>query len=127
MSEHTMHVTIPHGDPDIGAECDVAITFTYRPGTPFRMYKRNGDPADPPDPPEVEFVEAQPLDGKGKPFSYGGAFADLEFAHLQDIARDWLETDEGFNQACDCAEQEQGPDPDWARDRRIDDEITRGR
>lgn len=100
MARHRMLATIPHGDPDIGAEVDAYVTFDYHAAQPFRMYKNNGDPADPPDPEMVEFVKAEPLR------SYYGAFADMELASLQDIASTWLESDDGWNEAARFAAEE---------------------
>jgi hypothetical protein len=95
-----MLATIPHGPADIGAEVDAWVTFDHHPAQPFRMYERNGEPADPPDPELVEFVSAEPM----RP--YFGAFADLELKALQDIASDWLESDEGWNEAARFAAEE---------------------
>jgi hypothetical protein len=84
MSEiRTLVATIPVGDPDLGAEVECEITYEYTPETPPSW-------DDPGAPEEAQFIEAQPL-CNGKPSPYYGAFADLEFANLQDIARDWLE------------------------------------
>lgn len=65
MSKHTMKATVPHGDPDIGAEVDLEITFEYRRGRPAVMYLRNGDPGYPADPDEIEFISCKgPLGGE---------------------------------------------------------------
>lgn len=127
MSTFTLLATIPVGPSDLGAETEALVTFTYRPGAPATgpTYASGGDPGYAP---EVEFVDAYPY-CNGKPSAYYGAFADLEFANLQDVARSWLENDDGFNEACaHVAANPQGPDPDVARQARIDDEMMeRGR
>ena len=119
---HSMLVTIPHGDPDIGAELDAMVTFTYRPGSPDTYDSARGGPGgwDPGYPPEVEFISAERY-CNGQPAPYYGAFSDLDFANLQDIARDWLEGDDGTAQACSHAEHYLEPDPDYARDMAKDD------
>lgn len=116
---HTLRATIPHGDPDIGAEVDVDITYTYRRGSPDTYDKSRGGPGgwDPGYPPEVEFVSAKPMS------PYYGAFADMEQQHLDELARNWLDED-GFTEACEHAEERSGPDPDRERDARVDDAMA---
>lgn len=114
MARYRMLATIPHGPADLGAEVDAWVTFDYHAAGPFRMYKRNGDPADPPDPELVEFVSAEPL----RP--YDGAFADLELKSLQDIASDWLESDEGWSAAATFAAEEAERGREYAAELRAD-------
>jgi hypothetical protein len=95
-TKHKMRATIPHGDPDIGAEVDVEITFTYLPGAAPIIYP--ADNADPGYPAEIGFVGVSPI-SNGKPFAYYGAFADLEQEALENLARDWLEGDDGLAEA----------------------------
>lgn len=129
ITKHTMRATIPHGDPDIGAEVDAQITFTYSPGSGDTYDPSRGGPGgwDPGYAAEVELIKAEPF-CNGKPSPYYGAFADLEYQNLQDIAQSWLEGD-GYTEAVEHAEYyRSGPDPDVARDARIDDELMeRGR
>ncbi len=90
---HTITVCIAQGDPDLGAEIELAITFKFTKGAPERgpAYDHGGLPADPD---EVEFVSCKNVHG---PAPYG-AFADLEQDHMNDIATMWLE-DKGFDEA----------------------------
>lgn len=93
-TKHKLIATIPHGDPDIGAEVECEITFNYTPGRPAVMYLQNGDPGYPADPSEIEFISAAPF-CNGKPSPFYGAFADLEQASLNDLAEAWLYSDDG--------------------------------
>jgi hypothetical protein len=94
MSTHKLMATLPHGDPDLGAEIECQITFSYTRGRPAVMYLRNGDPGYPADPAEIELVSATPTqDGK----YYSAGAENLEWLH--DFARDWLESDDGQNAA----------------------------
>lgn len=86
-TKHKMVVTLPHGDPDIGAEIECEIAFTFYPGSPARYIT-----GDPPEPPSVEFVSAKPV----RPFH---TFPDLEQQWLDDLAQDWLESDVGQAEA----------------------------
>ncbi|HQS14982.1 hypothetical protein [Reyranella sp.] len=103
---HKVDATISCGDPDIGAEVDLRITFKYQAGAPEQgpTYASGGQPADPD---EIEFVSCvQIVNGKESP-TYG-AFRDLEQQSLDAIAEAWLQGDEGQAQAT-----EQAMD-DWA-------------
>lgn len=97
-SKHTILATIAVGDPDLGAEVEAKITFTYTKGAPATgpSYDSGGEPDYAA---EVELVSAEPY-CNGKPAPYYGAFADMEMASLQDIAANWLEND-GFSEACE--------------------------
>jgi hypothetical protein len=88
-STHKLRACLPHGDPDIGAEIDVEITFNYMPGAPAQgpTYASGGQPADPS---EVEFVSAVQLVG-GKP-----VITDNQQG-LDDLVISWLETDAGMD------------------------------
>jgi len=91
MSKHKMSATIPHGDPDIGAEIDCEIEFNFTPGSADYWNKRGGHweqgyPA------EVELVSvtANLLDM--------GAFQDLHQKALEDWVSGWLQ-DAGYDEA----------------------------
>lgn len=108
MSTHKLMATIPHGDPDLGAEIECQITFSYTRGRPAVMYLRNGDPGYPADPDEIEFVSAVPThDGK----YYDAGAENLEW--LKDLARDWLESVDGVSEAMATVDA----DDDEARER----------
>jgi len=102
-TKHKLRATIPCGPADLGAEVDVEVTFTYLKGAPEQgpSYYSGGQPADPD---EIELVKATPLAANGKPAPYYGAFADMEQASLDDLVRDWLETDDGITAAMDAVE-----------------------
>ena len=123
MSEHKILATIGVGDPDIGAEIETLITFRFTAGRPEVRTLRNGDPGYPADPAEVEFISAEPY-CNGKPSPYYGAYADMEQDSLNQTAFFWLESDAGYQEAVAEAERAlEGPDPDDARQARIDDEM----
>lgn len=69
---HTLRVTLPHGDPDAGAEieCEIAVTAG------------------------LEFMSATPI-VNGEPCVYEGNFADMKQTILDDLARAWLASDAG--------------------------------
>lgn len=98
-SIHIVAVTIPQGDPDIGAEFDATITFKFIPGAPAQGPSRDhgGIPADPD---ELEFISAT-----SKHPSHMGVFADLEEAHMIDVAKDWLD-DKGYDAMCEKAREQ---------------------
>lgn len=92
-TKHKLWATIPHGDPDIGAEIECEITFTFLKGAPEQgpSYASGGQPADPD---EIEFVSAAPM--------VSGKYYDAGATHLEwldDLARDWLESDDGTAEA----------------------------
>lgn len=95
---HKLLATMPCGDPDLGAEVEAMVTFTYLKGAPEQgpSYASGGQPADPD---EIEFVSAEHC-CNGKPAPFHGGFADLEQNHLDDLAEAWLESDEGQVEAC---------------------------
>ena len=88
------------------------IQFTYTPGSPARgpSYSSGGEPADPA---EVEIISAKIFkpDGLGTP----------DDATVMDWANGWLDTDAGYNEACNAAETQMQPDPDEAYERMRDD------
>ena len=85
---HTLIATIPHGDPDQGAELECKITFTFLKGAPAQgpNYYHGGQPADPD---EIEFVKAEHY-CNGKPSPFSGVFADMEQSSLDTLAETWL-------------------------------------
>jgi hypothetical protein len=87
---------------------EYTITFTYLPGWA-------GDRDDPGYGPEIEFVSIDP------PAADIGAFTDLAQADLIDWAKSWL--DENAAECAEIAEQDSQPDPDDARQARIDDDL----
>ena len=109
MSTHKLMATLPHGDPDLGAEIECQITFSYTRGAPPIIYP--ADNADPGWPDEIEFVSAAPYcNGKPSPFL---DYADMQQATLDDLARDWLESEYGVSEAMATV----AADDDEARER----------
>ncbi|MGQ3299673.1 hypothetical protein [Reyranella sp.] len=104
---HKVDTCLGIGDPDLGAEVDLRITYTFLKGAPEQgpTYASGGQPADPD---EIEFVSCVYVDAAGKESSPSGAYADLEQSALDAIAEAWLRGDEGQAQAT-----EQAMD-DWA-------------
>lgn len=115
MSTHKITAIRSGSHPTMGDwDADYEITFTYTPGAAPVIHP--ADTADPGYPAEAEFVSISPGAGDH------GAFSDLAQKGLEDWARDWLQ-DEGYDEACAIAEQANQPDPDAARDARIDDAL----
>lgn len=102
-TRHKMRATIPHGDPDLGAEVECDIVFSHTPGAAPILYPP--DNADPGYPAEVELVsvKANLLDM--------GAFQDLHQKALEDFVSDWLHGD-GYDEALAVAAE----DDDHARE-----------
>lgn len=95
-TKHRLIATIPCGDPDLGAEVEVEITFTFLKGS-ADYYNRAGGHWEQGWGAEIEFESAKHLvNGKPAPFLM---FPDLEQAWLDDLARDWLESDDGQDEA----------------------------
>lgn len=117
-TKHTLLATIPVGDPDLGAELEALITFAFTPGAgpTGPTYASGGEPGYPA---EVEFISAEPY-CNGKPSPYYGAFADLEFANLQDIARSWLESDDGYSEALEEVAEDHERAREHAAEQRAD-------
>ena len=118
MSTHTILATMPHGDPDIGADVDALVTFEYRRGSPD-YWNRGGGHWEQGYAAEVEFVKAQPIIG-GKPSEYGGAYADLEQGSLDNIAEGWLESDEGYAAALEQVASDDEAAREYAAELRAD-------
>lgn len=107
MSKHTIEAEIEvkfrpagMGLPDDEFEVaypKVLIEYSFSKGSPAVMYQRNGDPGWPAEPAEVEALSAKLISGDG-----------LEPTQDQvlDWARDWLDSEDGFNAACDAARDE---------------------
>lgn len=91
MSKHKMRATIPHGDPDIGAEvdCEIVFSFTAGAGPTGPSYSSGGEPGYPA---EVELVS---VDGNLLDM---GAFQDLHQKAIEDLVSDWLQ-DDGYAEA----------------------------
>ena len=109
---HKLIACIPHGDPDLGAEIECEIAFTYLKGAPEQgpSYYSGGQPADPD---EIEFVSAvQLVNGKPVP-RYHSAFQAMHDELIADLARDWLETEDGVSEAMATV----AADDDEARER----------
>lgn len=117
-STHKIDATIPVGDPDLGAEIEARITFTYhgRVAEQGPTYDSCGQPAEPA---MAEWVKAEPI-CNGKPAPYSGAFADMEQSTLNDLASAWLESDEGQAQAIEQALDDLAADEDEAAERRAE-------
>lgn len=94
------------------ADPTVEIEYRYSPGCPAFTPRGEYAPIDPPDPAEVEFVSARLIEGDG---------LAPEPEQVDQWAQDWLDSDEGYRDACRNAESNSGPDPDAAYEARRDD------
>lgn len=115
-TRHTISATRSGSHPAMGDwDAEYTITFTYLPGAgpTGPTYASGGEPGWGP---EIEFVAIEPDAGDH------GAFTDLAQAGLVDWARNWL--DENAAECAEIAERDSQPDPDAARDARIDDGLT---
>jgi len=106
MKPHSIPACHTPADPD-APEVELLVYYTFTKGDPGRYFGRPED-CYPAEPAEVEFDSVTHLDGTPAP----------EFA---DWAREWL-AGEGFDAAVEEASDD-GPDPDDARDRDIDDKL----
>ena len=102
-TKHTMDVPVTVGDDEV----IVAVNYNYSPGRPAVMYLRNGDPGYPADPPEIEAMEMK-VKGEHVPQWFADAVCDA--------IHEWLYENH----------EDEGPDPDAARDRAIDEKLERG-
>lgn len=91
-------------------EIKLEIEYTYSPGLPERgpSYSSGGEPAEPA---EVSLVLAKLLDGNG---------LAPDDAQVQEWADEWLQGD-GFDAACQHAEEASQPDPDYLYEMNRDD------
>lgn len=112
-TQHKLVAVIPVGDPDLGAEVECEIAFTFTKGSPD-YWNKSGGHWEQGWAGEVEFVSATPL-CNGKPSPYYGAFADMEQASLNDIAESWL-LEDGFDDAVEIALDDAERDYDRALD-----------
>lgn len=108
-TKHKLRATIPQGDPDLGAEIEVEIAFTYYQGrmAHYTAQWKGGYPH-PDEADEIDFISAAPF-CNGKPSPFDGAFADLEQEWLNDLAQDWLESDEGQERAFSALREDAQP------------------
>lgn len=124
MSNHKITAARSGHHPSMGDwDEEFTITFSFTPGSPDTYDASRGGPGgwDPGYPAEVEFISIEPG------ASDVGVFTDLAQRDLESWAADWLQTD-GYDAAIEVASRDMEPDPDAARDARIDDELTeRGR
>ena len=100
-STHKIDATIGVGDPDLGAEIEARITFTYQPHVREQgpSYASGGQPAEPA---HAEWLSFEKL-VNGQPSGFDGSFADLEKSSFEAHCVAWLESDEGQAQACEQA------------------------
>lgn len=116
MSNHKIDATRSGTHETMGDwDVDYVITFDYVRGAPAQgpSYSSGGQPADPA---EISFVSITPDAGDH------GAFSDMAQSGLEDWAQLWL--DDHYDECIELAEQDNQPDPDDARDARIDDRLT---
>ncbi len=114
-TQHKLVATVGMGDPDIGAEVEVEIVFSFTPGQPAVMY---GTPQ-PADDAEIEFISATPL-CNGKPSPYSGAYADMEQSSLDALAEAWLLEGDGFAEALEVAASDEADAREYAADLKAD-------
>jgi hypothetical protein len=117
---HKLLATIPHGDPDLGAECEAMITFTFRKGSPDYWNKSGGHWEQGWDA-EIEFHSAAPYcNGKPAPFQASTVEVRLLQAWLGDLAEDWLATDDGLAKAFDKVRDDDDAAREYAAELRAD-------
>ncbi len=117
-STHKIDATIPVGDPDLGAEVEARITFTFQPNVPEQgpSYASGGQPAEPA---HAEWVSAERL-VNGEPRPFDGVFHDMEKSSFDATCEAWLESDEGQCQAIEHALDELQAAEDSAADDRAE-------
>lgn len=118
MSKHKIDACLGMGDPDLGAEVELRIAYTFLKGAPEQgpTYASGGQPADPD---EIEFVSCiRVIDGKERPTS--GVFGHLEQSSLDALAEAWLLGDEGRAQAVENALDDLVGDHERAAEMRAD-------
>lgn len=100
-STHKIDATIGVGDPDLGAEVEARITFTFhgRVEEQGPSYASGGQPAEPA---MAEWVSAERL-VNGVPSAFDGVFHDMEKSSFDAICEAWLLSDEGQAQAIEEA------------------------
>lgn len=87
---------VPAGCSETEVEYPVLdIEFSYLPGSPAFTPRGEYAPIDPPEPAEVDFRSAKLIDGKG-------LLPTQE--QIDDWARDYLDSDQGYLHACQQAE-----------------------
>ena len=124
MSIHTMRAEVevkfrPTGMEDLEtAYPTIEIVFDYSPGRPSYTPRGEFAPIDPPDPAEVSFRSAKLIDGDGLDPSFS---APDPQSIIDDWARDYLDTDNGYDAAIEAAEDDRQSDPDDERDKRLED------
>lgn len=96
----------------------VEIEYQFSKGCPEVRYQRNGDPGWPAEPPEVEILKAKLIDGDG---------LNPTDEQLYDWADQWLDSEKGFELACENAAptDDDGPDPDAAYEAERDGRMER--
>lgn len=107
-----MATPILHREENIVACPIISITFDYAPGRPAFTPRGEYAPIDPPEPAEVSFVSAELIDGDG---------LSPTPAQVQEWAVDYLDTDDGYRDACDHGDTARYLDPDEAYERQRDD------
>jgi hypothetical protein len=117
-TKHKLVATIPCGDPDLGAEVEAEIAFTFLRGS-SDYYNRAGGHWEQGWGAEIEFLDAARL-CNGKPAPFDGAFADLETAWLNDLADAWLETEEGVAEAMATVDADYDEAREFAAELRAD-------
>lgn len=119
-TKHKLRATIPCGDPDLGAEVEVEIAFTYHQGRmAHHTAQWKGGYPHPDEADEIEFLDAARL-CNGKPAPFYGAFADMEKASLNDLAEAWLESDEGQREAFEAVADDDERAREYAAEMRAD-------
>ena len=117
MSQHKITACRSGSHPTMGDwDVEYVITYSYVPGSPDTYDASRGGPGgwDPGWAAEVEFISIEPDVGDH------GAFTVLAQKDPQDWGANWL--DEHYEECVMNAEEQSQPDPDAARDARIEDE-----
>ncbi len=107
-----MKVTIPHGDPDLGAEVDLEITFEFRKGSNDHWDRRIGTWL-PGDPAELEFLSCKgPLEGN--------AYDKYRQDSFDMLAEFYLESDDGQTKAMEEVASDDAAAREYAAELRAD-------
>jgi hypothetical protein len=128
MSTHTIRAEVevkfrPTGCEDMeSAFPTLDIEFDYSPGRPAFIPRGEYAPIDPPEPAEVSFRSAKLIDGDGLDPSFA---APNPQSVIDGWASDYLDSDDGYRAACDYAEEDRLPDPDYEYEKRREREWDR--
>jgi hypothetical protein len=116
-TKHTLLATLPVGDPDLGAEQEALIYFTHRKGM-SDFYDGSVGAWMPGWDSEIEFFSAVPYcNGKPSPFL---DYPSMQQQRLDEIASNWLESDDGQQAAFEAVRDDDEAAREYAAELRRD-------